>query len=183
MKWCKKMKIKIKEKHENSLLNRQDITFLVDHTGTATPSRNDVRAKLAAMLNSKEDQLYIIKLSGLYGQSTSHGYAHLYPTKEVALKQEHAYIIKRHTTEETAPPPAVESAPAVSEEKVEEPTVPTKAEKPPKKEKEKPKPKAEKPKAEAKKEEAKAAPPKEKPKKAKPKAEKPKKAPKEKETS
>ena len=85
------MKIKIEEKHENSLLKRQDITFLVDHSGTATPSRIDLRAKLAAMLNSKEDQLYIIKLSGLYGQSTSQGYAHLYPTKEAALKQEQAY--------------------------------------------------------------------------------------------
>jgi small subunit ribosomal protein S24e len=162
------MKIKIEDKHENSLLNRQDITFLIDHTGNATPTRNDVRAKLAAMLNSKEDQLYIIKLSGLYGQSTSQGYAHLYPTKEAALKHEKAYIIKRHTIEEAAPPPAMEPTPPAPEEKAEEPTEPPKPkeEKPPRKKEEKPKPKEEKPKAEAKKEEPKADPPKEKPKKA-----------------
>ncbi|MHA2406003.1 MAG: 30S ribosomal protein S24e [Candidatus Hermodarchaeia archaeon] len=180
------MKIKIEEKHENSLLNRQDITFLVDHSGTATPSRIDVRAKLAAMLNSKEDQLYIIKLSGLYGQSTSQGYAHLYPTKEAALKQEQAYIIKRHTIEEAAPTPAKEPTPPAPEEKGEEPTEPPKEEgKPPKKKEEKPKPKEEgKPKAEVKKEE----PPKEEGKPPKKKEEpktappngKPKKAPKKK---
>ena len=166
------MKIKIEEKQDNSLLNRQDITFLVDHTGEATPARNDVRAKLAALLNSKEDQLYIIKLSGLYGQSTSHGYAHLYPTKEAALKHEHSYVIKRHTTEEAASPPA----PA---EKVEEPKKAPKEEETPPKE-EKPKSKEEKPKAEVKKDEPKAAPKEEKPKKAEPKEEKPEKAPKEK---
>ncbi len=173
------MKIKIEEKHENSLLNRQDITFLVDHSGTATPPRNDVRAKLAAMLNSKEDQLYIIKLSGLYGQSTSQGYAHLYPTKEAALTHEQAYIIKRHTIEEATPPPAVEPTPPAPEGKGEEPTEPPKEEKPPTKKEEKPKPKEEKPptkkeappkeekpETEVKKEEPKAAPPKGKPKKA-----------------
>ena len=171
------MKIKIEEKQENSLLNRQDITFLVDHTGDPTPTRIDVRAKLAAMLNSKEDQLYIIKLSGLYGQSTSHGYAHLYPTKEAALKYEHKYILKRHTVEEAAPPPA----PA---EKVEEPKeAPKEEEKPPKEKEEKPKPKEVKPKAEVKKEEPKEAPKEEKPKKEAPKEEKPEKAPKKKETS
>ena len=161
------MKIKIEEKQENSLLNRQDITFLVDHTGDPTPTRNDVRAKLAAMLNSKEDQLYIIKLSGLYGQSTSHGYAHLYPTKEAALKYGHTYIIKRHSTEEAAPPPT-------PTEKVEEPKeAPKEEERPPEKKEEKAKPKEEKPKPAPKKAEPKAAS----------KEEKPKKAPKKKETS
>lgn len=141
------MKIKIEEKHENLLLKRQDITFLVEHAGTATPPRLDVRDKLAAQMNCQTDQLYVIKLQGLFGQSSTRGLAHLYASKEEALTQEQAHIIKRHSTEEAAPaaptPPApkeeVEVAP---EKKIEE--------KPPKKEK---------PPAEEKKEEAK--PPKE----------------------
>lgn len=149
------MKIKIEEKHENPLLKRQDITFLVEHTGTATPPRLDVRDKLAAQMNCQTDQLYVIKLQGLYGLSSTRGLAHLYASKEEAMAQEQAHIIRRHSTEEAAPaapaPPApkeeVEVAP---EEKIEE--------KPPKKEKkaakeptkEEPKPaKEEKKKAEA----------------------------------
>ncbi|MFX1564997.1 MAG: 30S ribosomal protein S24e [Promethearchaeota archaeon] len=125
------MKIKIEEKQENPLLSRQDITFQVDHSGEATPPRIDVRAKLAAMLNCKEDQLYIVKFNGLYGQSTTHGYAHLYPSKEVALSLEQKHILKRHATEEETTPPAME----IPEPALKEPQTP----------KEKPEPKAEKP--------------------------------------
>ncbi len=170
------MKIKIEDKQENPLLKRQDITFLVDHTGAATPTRLDVRAKLSAMLNCKEDQLYITKLNGLFGQSTSQGYAHLYPSKEAAQVQEQNHIIKRHAIEEVAPPTPKEPVEAAPEEKIEEAKEPLKeeAEKPPKKEE--------------KKEEAKEAPEKEEPKAAtkkegKPKKGKAEKAPEKKEAS
>ncbi len=133
------MKIKIEEKNENTLLKRQDISFQVDHTGTATPPRRDVRAKLAAMLNCKEDQLYIVRLAGLYGQSISQGYAHLYPSKEAALELEQDYIKKRHAIEEAPQPTPVKPPEPAPEEK------PPKAEPPKKKEPEKP-PKAEPPK-------------------------------------
>ncbi len=126
------MKIKIEEKNENTLLKRQDISFQVDHTGTATPPRRDVRAKLAAMLNCKEDQLYIVRLAGLYGQSISQGYAHLYPSKEAALELEQDYIKKRHAIEEAPQPTPVKPPEPAPEEK------PPKAEPPKKKEPEKP---------------------------------------------
>ena len=137
------MKIKIEEKMDNPLLKRQEITFLVEHQGTATPTRLDVRAKLAAMLNCKEDTLYIIKLNGLYGQSTTQGFARQYPSKDAAVAHEQDYIIMRHTKEEappaeTAPPPP----PEMPETKPEEPMEPPKEEKPkeaPKKKEEKPK--------------------------------------------
>ncbi|MDO8055685.1 MAG: 30S ribosomal protein S24e [Candidatus Hermodarchaeota archaeon] len=114
------MKIKIEDKTDNPLLNRQDIHFTVEHLGTATPLRLDVRAKLVAMLNCKEEELFIIKLSGLYGQATAKGLAHLYPSKEAALEHEPTYIIKRHSTEETPaaeppPPPTPKKAPATEE--------------------------------------------------------------------
>jgi len=128
------MKIKIEDKTENPLLNRQDISFTVEHQGTATPVRLDVRAKLVAMLNCKEDELFIIKLSGLYGQATAKGLGHLYPSKEAALEHEPAYIIKRHTKEDAAsaeaPPP-----PAPKEEKAKEPAKEEKAKEPAKEEK------------------------------------------------
>ncbi|MDO8123590.1 MAG: hypothetical protein Q6364_04355 [Candidatus Hermodarchaeota archaeon] len=137
------MKIKIEEKHENSLLKRQDITFLVEHTGTATPPRLDVRDKLAAQMNCQTNQLYVIKLQGLFGQSSTRGLAHLYASKEEALAQEQNHIIKRHSTEEA--PPAVPAPPApkeevevAPEEKIEE--KPPKKEKPPEEAKEEAKP-------------------------------------------
>ena len=172
------MKIKIKEKNENPLLKRQDITFLVEHSGTATPPRLDVRDKLAAQMNCQTDQLYVIKLQGLFGQSSTRGLAHLYASKEEALAQEQAHIIRRHSTEEAAPaapaPPAPKEEVGVApEEKIEE--------KPPAEEekKEAKPPKKEKPPAEEEKKEAK--PPKAKKKAAKePAKEEPKPAKKEK---
>ncbi|MFX1490732.1 MAG: 30S ribosomal protein S24e [Promethearchaeota archaeon] len=160
------MKIKIEEKMDNPLFKRQEITFLVEHQGTATPTRLDVRAKLAAMLNCKEDTLYIIKLNGLYGQSTTQGFARQYPSKEAAVVHEQDYILKRHTKEEappaeTTPPPQ----PEMPETKPEEPKAPPKEEKPKealKKKEEKAPPKEEKPKEALKKKEEKAAPKKKK---------------------
>ncbi len=144
------MKIKIEEKHENLLLKRQDITFLVEHEGTATPPRLDVRDKLAAQMNCHTDQLYVIKLQGLYGQSSTRGLAHFYASKEEALVQEQNHIIKRHSTEEAAP--AVPASPApkeeleVSPEEKREEKLP-KTEKPPEEAKEEAKPPKEKKKA------------------------------------
>jgi small subunit ribosomal protein S24e len=174
------MKIKIEEKQENPLLTRQDISFLVDHSGEATPARNDVRDKLAAMLNCKEDQLYIVKFNGQYGQSTTRGYARLYPSTEVALSKEQKHIIKRHSTEEEAAPPGMEIPEPASKEppKSEDEKPEEKSEKPAKKEEPEKPSKKEAPKKEKKKEEPKAAstkeatPPKKKPKPKK-KAEKP----------
>jgi ribosomal protein S24E len=148
------MKIKVNEKTDNPLLNRQDISFTVEHPGTSTPLRLDIRAKLVAMLNCKEDELFIIKLSGLYGQATAKGLAHLYPSKEAALQHEPAYIIKRHSKEDIAssetPPP-----PAPKEEKAKEPAKEEKAKEPAKEEKAKEPAKEEKAKEPAKEEKAK----------------------------
>lgn len=150
------MKIKIEEKHENSLLKRQDITFIVEHTGTATPPRLDVRDKLAAQMNCQTDQLYVIKLQGLFGQSSTRGLAHLYPSKEAALAQEQNHIIKRHSLEEVAPaapapPTPKEEVEVAPEEKIEEkPPEDKKEEAKPPKEEVKPSKKEAPPKKEAK---------------------------------
>jgi ribosomal protein S24E len=94
------MQIKIQQKVENKLLNRQDVTFLVDHAGAPTPPRLEVRAKLAAILNCKEDQLYIVAVAGVFGSSTSKGEARLYPSSEIALAREQKHILTRHKTKE-----------------------------------------------------------------------------------
>ncbi|MFX1474553.1 MAG: 30S ribosomal protein S24e [Promethearchaeota archaeon] len=94
------MKISIENKVDNQLLHRQDITFHVDHSGSSTPKRLEVRAKLAALLNCQEDLLYIIELSGVFGRGSTRGYARLYPSKEAALTQEYKHIIKRHEPKE-----------------------------------------------------------------------------------
>jgi ribosomal protein S24E len=94
------MQIKIQQKVENKLLNRQDVTFLVEHAGAPTPPRLEVRAKLAAMLNCKEDQLYIVAVAGVFGSSTSKGEARLYPSSEIALMREQKHILTRHKTKE-----------------------------------------------------------------------------------
>jgi len=111
------MKITIESKAENKLLNRQDIRFLVDHSGAPTPPRLEVRSKLAAMLNCPEEHLYIVELVGTYGKSVTRGYARLYPSKEAALAQEPKYIIKRHQKPETEEAKGAEEAKGTKEDK------------------------------------------------------------------
>jgi ribosomal protein S24E len=94
------MKIKIENKVDNKLLHRQDITFQIEHPGSSTPQRLAVRAKLAALLNCQEDQLFIIELAGVFGRGSTRGYARLYPSKEAGLAREDKHILKRHEPKE-----------------------------------------------------------------------------------
>ena len=55
------MDIEITKEKENTLLDRKEITFIIPHPGPAH-SRNEVKKKLAAQLNS-EDELVIVDKS------------------------------------------------------------------------------------------------------------------------
>ncbi len=100
------MKISIENKVDNQLLHRQDIRFQIEHSGSSTPNRLAVRAKLAALLNCQEDQLFIIELAGVFGRGSTRGYARLYPSKEVALVKEDKHILKRHEPKEEESTPS-----------------------------------------------------------------------------
>jgi len=90
------MKIEILKEKENKPLARKEIEFRVDHTGTTTPSRADIRAKIMAQFNADAAAVVIKKLDTKYGIGMTEGTARIYSTPEQMNKIELAHIKKRH---------------------------------------------------------------------------------------
>lgn len=93
------MEIIINSKKENQLLEREEITFTVNHDLKGTPSREEIRNKLAALLNVDIQKLFIEKVETDYGAAKSKGIANVYKSQERALLIEPKYIVKRHSGE------------------------------------------------------------------------------------
>jgi len=88
------MEIKILNKIENALLNRTEITAEIFHEGKPTPTRDDIRKHLAAMLGSDESLLSIKHVkSGVKNSSMCS--VTLYKSKEELEKLEAKHILKR----------------------------------------------------------------------------------------
>ncbi len=150
------MEIQIINEKTNPLLNRREISLRVKEK--ATPSRIEVKGKLAALLNSKPELIVIERLNTIYGKQELAGKAFIYQSEE-RLKQ----LAQKHLIDRDAPkakeggePPAEKAKePEVKAEQKAEPKPEPKAEAQPKAEvkaegKPEQKPKAE-PKAEGKK--------------------------------
>lgn len=93
------MEIIINSKRENPLLEREEIIFTVNHDLKGTPSREEIRNKLAALLNVDIQKLFIEKIETDYGSTKSKGIANIYKSQERALLLEPKYIVKRHSGE------------------------------------------------------------------------------------
>ena len=91
------MDIKILKDKKNALLNRRELEFVVKYEGP-TPSRNDVRNKLAAILNAPFEMLVIQRIKTEYGMQESEGYAKLYENANRMKEVELEYILKRKQT-------------------------------------------------------------------------------------
>jgi len=89
------MDIKILKDKNNSLLNRRELDFIVKYEGS-TPSRSDVRNKLAAMLNAPLELLVIQRIKTEYGMQESKGYAKLYADADRMKQVELEYVLKRN---------------------------------------------------------------------------------------
>lgn len=126
------MKIEIIEEKENPLLNRKELKIKVLHDN-ATPSRQEVRKMLVALLGVDKDTVILDSYKSRYGIKESYGSARIYNTKERALEVESKHLLEKNQLLATAQPsPAAASEP---EEKPEaEAKAPTKAPKEEKKE-------------------------------------------------
>jgi len=92
------MEIKITNQQQNQLLKRKEITFEVDHTQTrGTPTRQEIRHKLAETLKTKPELVYIKRVATKTGTMKAKGEANAYETIEQAKLIEPEYIITRNT--------------------------------------------------------------------------------------
>jgi small subunit ribosomal protein S24e len=89
------MDIRILKDKKNALLNRRELDFSVKYEGS-TPSRNDIRNKLAAMLNAPSDLLIVQRIKTEYGMQEGNGYAKLYEDASRMKEVELEYVLKRN---------------------------------------------------------------------------------------
>lgn len=92
------MELKIIDEHKNVLLKRKEITFEVNHSQTkSTPSRVELRNKLAETLKTKPELIYIKRVETKMGTMLATGKANAYDSIEQAKRVEPKYIIARNT--------------------------------------------------------------------------------------
>jgi len=91
-----KMEVKIIERNENKLLNREEIYAVVEHPNGATPKREEIRKKLAAMLGVAENLIVIQKILSVYGLPISRVFAHVYKDEDTLKKLEPKHLLKRN---------------------------------------------------------------------------------------
>ena len=89
------MDIRILKDKNNALLNRRELDFVVKYEGS-TPSRNDVKNKLAAMLNAPLELLIVQRIKTEYGTQEAKGYAKLYEDVARMKGVELEYVLKRN---------------------------------------------------------------------------------------
>ncbi|MFB0523133.1 MAG: 30S ribosomal protein S24e [Candidatus Bathyarchaeia archaeon] len=92
------MKIKVINERRNELLKRNEVTFQVDHEGSGTPSRIEVRQKLAGVLRADEERVYVKKFETRTGSMIAVGEASVYDSVDQAK-----YVEPEHITVRNAP--------------------------------------------------------------------------------
>ena len=113
------MKLEIKGQKDNHLLNRTEVQFELDHSGTATPSRKDVVDLVATKTNRDKKFIIIKKINTVYGENISRGLAYIY-NDEKSMKTEPKYITKRGEKKKSEPKKEEAPAEPAEEEKKEE---------------------------------------------------------------
>jgi len=95
------MEVKITEEKQNILLRRREIQFLVEHSQTkGTPSRLEIRNKLAETLKTKPELVYVKRVETKTGTMKATGEANAYESVEQAKLVEPEYIVTRNMPQE-----------------------------------------------------------------------------------
>jgi ribosomal protein S24E len=88
------MEIELTSTKDNRLLDRREICFEVQVA--ATPKRVEVRNKLATMLSTDLDRVWVRKMETKSGTRRTVGLVHVYNEAADPLKIEPKHIIKRN---------------------------------------------------------------------------------------
>jgi small subunit ribosomal protein S24e len=93
------MDIKVIEEKKNPLLQRREVQFSVSHN-LGTPSRDEIKAKIAAYLNSKPELVIIERMRSEFGKRETKGYAKIYESMERLKSTETEHIVQRNAKKE-----------------------------------------------------------------------------------
>lgn len=90
------MNIEIEGKKENPLMERTEIEFRIDHQGTGTPTRDEIRTQLSGMLGAKADTVIIDNMHTEFGHQVTVAYAKVYDSIDSAKKFERDHLLARN---------------------------------------------------------------------------------------
>ncbi|WP_409199450.1 30S ribosomal protein S24e [Methanobrevibacter sp. DSM 116169] len=115
------MEIDIINQKDNKVLNRNEVKFVCDYEGEATPKILDVKSKLIALLNTKKNLIVIDSLQPHFGEAKALGYAKVYNTKDdLDYIETESVIAKNAEPEEEPVEEEAEEAPVEEETEAEE---------------------------------------------------------------
>ncbi len=95
------MDIKVLEEKKNPLLQRREVKFSVSHN-LGTPSREEIKGKIAAYLNSKPELVIIDNMRSEFGKRETKGYAKIYESVERMKSTETEHIVQRNEKKKEA---------------------------------------------------------------------------------
>jgi ribosomal protein S24E len=90
------MEIQIQKESYNALIERNEVDVVITHLGETTPTRDAVRAKVAAQLNIDLERVVIQSIHGHFGQPISLVSVHCYDKAQDALVFEPKYRLVRN---------------------------------------------------------------------------------------
>jgi len=95
--------MEIKERKENKILNRVELSFSWKHDKKSTPSRKEVIALVQTLEPGANSDLIVVKdCNTRFGQPLTTGTAYIYNSAE-AMAVEPGYIQKRHEELRSSP--------------------------------------------------------------------------------
>ena len=83
--------VTIVSERENKLMERKELVF-EEESEKATPSREELRKKLAASTGAKEELIVVQKINQKFGEKRSVCTANIYSTKEALEKNELKHV-------------------------------------------------------------------------------------------
>jgi ribosomal protein S24E len=95
------MEITIQSENYNPLIGRKEIDVFINHLGEETPTREAVRAKVAAQLNMDLEHIIVQSIRGHFGEPMSRVTVHCYDNAEDVFDFEPKYRLKRNKAIET----------------------------------------------------------------------------------
>lgn len=104
------MEVYVEKERHNPLLKRREVYCRLSFEGK-TPSRKEVRAKIAGLMNAEPERVVVDYIKTEFGKTEASCYVKIYETVEDLQKIEEEHIIERNKVEE-----AKEQAEAAAEE-------------------------------------------------------------------
>jgi small subunit ribosomal protein S24e len=96
------MKFEIVSQDENKLFDRKELKATFEFDG-ATPKRADIKVQLAGKIGAAPEQVVIRSITSQFGIRRINVLAHVYPSTDVAKKNEPYYILVREKLAEKKP--------------------------------------------------------------------------------